>query len=113
MVQGLFGWAIVFGKNRINAESEAEARLLRVFAELGWKSAQVPTNEDYIAKILPEFELLKARADELYKKREKTIFSRKLRREVKTKFYRLISQTLDEQSRQPKARTVQAANTAG
>lgn len=94
LTKGLFGWSIVYGKETVNCDSELEARYLRVFAELGWKSVLLPADEAYLETILPEFESLKERADELYRNREKTIFSRKLRREVKHKFYRYISQTL-------------------
>ncbi|MCA1625147.1 MAG: hypothetical protein LC768_09045 [Acidobacteria bacterium] len=88
LVQDLFGWKIIFGKHQIECRSQLQARFLRVFTELGWRSVKVPQDEKYLAEILPELESLKQRADELYKKREKTIFSRKLRQEVKTKFYR-------------------------
>jgi len=104
-VQDLFGWKIVFGKHQIDCDSELEARFVRVFTELGWRSLQVPKDENYLAKILPELEANKQRADELYKKREKTIFSRKLRQEVKMKFYRKISKTLAEyQASKPKSK---------
>ncbi len=96
LVQDLFGWKIIYGKHQIDCASELEARLLRVFTELGWRSVFVPRDEKHIAKILPEFESLKQRADDLFKKREKTIFSRKLRREVKMKYYRTISKTYAE-----------------
>ena len=61
-----------------------------------------------------KFESLKQRADDLYKKREKTIFSRKLRQEVKMKFYRKLSKTLAEyQASKPKSKlskSVRATN---
>jgi len=114
LVQDLFGWKVIFGKHQIDCDSELEARFVRVFTELGWRSVQVPQDENYLAKILPELEANKQRADELYKKREKTIFSRKLRQEVKMKFYRKISKTLAEyQASKPKSKlskSVQAAN---
>ena len=114
LAQDLFGWKIVYGKHQIACDSELEARYLRIFTELGWRSVPVPQDEKYLAKILPEFESLKQRADELYKKREKTIFSRKLRQEVKMKFYRNISKTLAEyQSANPKRKTIKSVETFG
>lgn len=101
----LFGWKIIYGKHQIDCRSELEARLLRVFVELGWREVKVPLDETRIAEILPAFESLKERADRLYREREKTIFSRKLRREVKMKFYRKISKTLAEyQASKPKSK---------
>jgi hypothetical protein len=112
LVQDLFGWKIVYGKHQIVCDSELEARYLRVFTELGWRNVLVPQDEKYLAAILPEFESLKQRADDLYKKREKTIFSRKLRQEVKMKFYRKISKTLAEfQSDKPKSKTIKQIET--
>jgi hypothetical protein len=96
LVQDLFGWKIIYGKHQIVSDSEIEARFLRVFTELGWREVKVPQDEKYLAKILPEFESLKQRADDLFNKRKKTIFSRKLRQEVKMKFYRKISKTYAE-----------------
>ncbi len=114
LTQDLFGWKILYNKQQIDCDSELEARYLSVFTELGWRSVQVPQDENYLAKILPELEANKQRADELYKKREKTIFSRKLRQEVKMKFYRKISKTLAEhQASKPKyklSKSVQAIN---
>lgn len=98
LVRTMYEWQVVFGNDRITCETETEARYLQIFAELGWRSVMVPADEKYLAHLLPEFESLKNRADELYKKREKTIFSKKLRREVKNKFYRLISQSTPEHS---------------
>lgn len=106
MAQDLFGWKIVFGKHQIACDNELEARFLRVFAELGWRSVKMPQDEKYLAKILPEFESLKERADRLYFERAKTIFSRKLRQEVKMKYYRKISKTYAEfKTDAPKRRT--------
>jgi len=96
IVPDLFGWKIVFGKHQIACDSELEARFLQIFAELGWREVKMPQDEKYIAKILSEIEALKERADRLYFERAKTIFSRKLRQEVKMKYYRKISKTYAE-----------------
>ncbi|MDQ6786252.1 MAG: hypothetical protein M3033_05465 [Acidobacteriota bacterium] len=111
----LFGLKIVFGKHQIDCDTELEARFLRIFAELGWREVKMPRDEKYLAKILPEIEALKERADRLYFEREKTIFSRKLRREVKMKYYRKISKTYAEfLAEKPKSgrrsKSVQPAN---
>ena len=113
LVQDLFGWKIVLGKHQIDCNSELEARFVRVFTELGWRSVQVPQDENYLAKILPELEANKQRADNLYKKREKTIFSRKLRREVKMKYYRRISKnTVEYQATKSKSKTIKSVEIA-
>ena len=110
LLQDLFGWKLVFGKHQVECHSELEARYLRVFAELGWRSVQVPQDEKHISKILPEFESLKERADRLYFDRAKTIFSRKLRQEVKLKYYRKISKTYAEfQAESPKRKPSRTA----
>lgn len=96
IVQDLFGWKIIFGKHQIDCDTELQARFLQIFTELGWRTIKMPTDEKHLAKILPEIEALKNRADRVYFEREKTIFSRKLRNEVKFKLYRNLSGTYEE-----------------
>ncbi len=94
VVESLFGWNVIVNGKTIECDSEPEARFVRIFTEIGWQNILIPSDEKYLSKILPEFEAMKDRVDELYKKREKTIFSRKLRKEVKLKFYRNTGRTV-------------------
>lgn len=90
--QNLFGWQVrVEDKHAFDCRSELEARYLRVFLELGWRSVHIPKDDLYLAEILPRIEYLKRRADEIVDNGLKTIFNRKLRIEVRRKLYQKIS----------------------
>ena len=61
----LFGWCLVVQNKEIPCGSEAEARFLKLCGELGMSRVEVPADERYLSSILPEFERLKARVDEI------------------------------------------------
>lgn len=96
IVQDLFGWKIVIGKQQVECDSETQAKYLQIFTELGWSDVLMPKDDEYIAKVLPKFEAIKNRADRLFNERAKTIFGKKLRRKVKMGFYQDVSSTLEE-----------------
>ncbi len=91
--QDLFGWKVHVGKDEFACRSETEARYLRVFLDLGWRKVSVPQDEKYLAEILPRLEYLKRRADEIIDSGLAAVFNRKLKDEVRRKFYRKISGT--------------------
>lgn len=92
IIQNLFGWQIRVedGKHIFDCRSETEARYLRVFIEMGAREVFVPKDEAYLDEILPRLEYLRRRAEEVYDNRMKTVFSRKLREEVRRKFCRRV-----------------------
>lgn len=96
IVQDLFGWKIVIGKQQVECDSETQAKYLQIFTELGWRDVLMPKDDEYIAKVLPKFEAIKNRADRLFNERAKTIFGKKLKRSVKSGFYQNVSGTLAE-----------------
>jgi len=52
----LFGWQLRLGRETLADLTEAEARYLRVFAEMGFTEAPVPTPSGHLAAILPQLE---------------------------------------------------------
>ncbi|MBM4322955.1 MAG: SAM-dependent DNA methyltransferase [Deltaproteobacteria bacterium] len=56
--KSLFGWRLKIGKKAIDCPSEAHARYLRVFAEMGWDKATIPKDSDYLATIIDQWENL-------------------------------------------------------
>jgi len=47
----LFGWRLKIGKKAIDCTSEAQARYLLVFAEMGWNQTLVPKDDAYLSSI--------------------------------------------------------------
>ncbi len=54
----LLGWRLKIGKKGLDCPSEAEARYLRVFTEMGWDQAPVPKDGGYLSSILNQWENL-------------------------------------------------------
>ncbi len=54
----LLGWRLKMGKKAIDCSSEAQARYLRVFAEMCWDQAPVPKDNSYLSSILSQWENL-------------------------------------------------------
>jgi hypothetical protein len=75
----LFGWRLKIGKKVIDCSSEAHARYLRVFAEMGWDKALVPKDSDYLAKIIDQWENLFAKAQETLEEYISSILQNKTR----------------------------------
>ncbi|MEO0053875.1 MAG: hypothetical protein ABIK22_06975, partial [candidate division WOR-3 bacterium] len=70
--------------------SEAEARYLLVFLDAGMTQVYVPKDEQYLEKILPELERLKARTDEVVNSYLQSIVNRKLKERVRFEVYQEI-----------------------
>jgi type I restriction-modification system DNA methylase subunit len=52
----LFGWRLKIGNKVIDCSSEAQARYLRVFAEMAWDQAMVPKDDVYLSSIINQWE---------------------------------------------------------
>ena len=85
--KGLFGWQLWSGKNRVECRSEEEARYLRVCLDAGMVSIWVPTEDAYLASILPEMEHLKTKIDEIIASYLDGILSRKTRERVRSEVF--------------------------
>jgi|UniRef100_A0A7V3PS71 hypothetical protein len=99
----LFGWCLVVKNKQIECRSEVEAQFLKLCLELGLSEVAVPVDDRYLIKILPEFERLKAKVDEIMSRYLTTVESRKVRTQIRQRVYaRLLKKTA-----QPKARRCQ------
>ncbi len=58
----LFGWTLRVGRETVTCTSEAEARYLKIFAEMGFTSAPVPDAPDELVAVLPGLEDAYAKA---------------------------------------------------
>jgi hypothetical protein len=84
----LFGWQLKVGKkNIIPCESEAYARYLRVFIEMGWDHAPVCEDEKYLASIVHEFERHFANAISALQEFSASILQYKIRERLKHSFW--------------------------
>jgi type I restriction-modification system DNA methylase subunit len=55
----LYGWRLSSGKKYIECDSEEKARYLKVFLDTGIERVEIPENEKYLKRILPELEKIK------------------------------------------------------
>lgn len=87
IVNELFGWVLKCGKEKIECRSEDEARYICVLWSFNWNDFWVPTNNKYLAEILPRLLVLKKGHDEVVE--EKTFFysNAKIREELKRQIY--------------------------
>jgi len=81
--QGLFGWRLSAGQEKIECHSEEEARYLRIFLEAGMDRVKIPEDKDYLRSILPEVEKLKARIDEIIDSYLESIMDPKIREKLR------------------------------
>jgi len=87
IIEDLFGWQLRANREVFECRSEAEARYLRVFLELGMREAYVPTDEKYLKQILPDLEYLKRRADEILDEHLATVFDQRVKMKVRRDVY--------------------------
>lgn len=87
VVNELFGWVLKCGKEIIDCRSEDEARYIWALWSFDWNDFWVPTDDKYLAEILPRLLVLKEGHDEVVE--EKTCFysNRKIREELKRQIY--------------------------
>lgn len=52
----LFGWVLRLRKEQVSCSSEAEARYLAAFVQMGFAEAPVPSDPERISQVLPDLE---------------------------------------------------------
>ena len=87
IINELFGWILKCGKEKIECRSEDEARYILALWSFEWTDFWVPTDDKYLAEILPRLLVLKEGHAEVVE--EKTFFysNRKIREEIKRQIY--------------------------
>lgn len=80
--QGLFGWRLSSGREHIDCTSEMEARYLKVWLQAGLESVNMPKDEDYLKKIVPELEHLNRKTDEIFEDYLGSILDPRLRQRL-------------------------------
>ena len=91
IIEHLFGWELCANGTALDCRSEAEARYLRIFVELGWHEIAVPASDDFLKQILPDLEYLKRRADEILDEHLETVFDARIRVKVRRDVYAEIA----------------------
>jgi len=98
-----FGWKLYYRKlgrkseNFIECRSEEEARYIKLFMELESREIFIPNDDNYIRKILPEFEELKRKVDEILNEYLETLMRRHHRERLKFMVYReVMCDTVDK-----------------
>jgi len=75
----LFGWRLKIGKKAIDCSSEAQARYLRVFAEMGCDQTLVPKDDAYLSSIINQWESLFEKAQAALQEHTSSILQNKTR----------------------------------
>jgi len=75
----LFGWRLKIGKKTIDCPSEAQARYLRVFAEMGCDQTLVPKDDAYLSSIVNQWETLFEKAQAALQEHTSSILQNKTR----------------------------------
>jgi hypothetical protein len=92
IANNLFAWSVSSKNHSIDCASEAEARFLKVFWDAGLTEIMVPKDEEYLLKILPELERLKAKTDEILESYLTSIFDRQAREQLRHAVFMEITQ---------------------
>jgi hypothetical protein len=91
-----FGWKLYyrkFGRKSelvIECRSEEESRYLKLFMELEAREIYIPKDDNYIRVILPEFENLKQRTDEILNEYLETLMRKVHRERLKFMVYKEV-----------------------
>jgi len=75
----LFGWRLKIGKKAIDCSSEAQARYLLVFAEMGCDQTLVPKDDAYLSSIVNQWESLFEKAQAALQEHTSSILQNKTR----------------------------------
>jgi isopentenyldiphosphate isomerase len=94
IVEHLFGWQLRADGAAIDCSSEAEARYLRIFVELGLNEVAVPASKEFLEQILPDLEYLKRRADQILDEHLETVFDPRIKAKVRRDVYAEIAKVL-------------------
>ncbi len=94
IIEHLFGWELCANGTVLDCRSEAEARYLRIFVELGLHEVAVPDSDEYLKQILPDLEYLKRRADEILDEHLETVFDPRIKSKVRRDVYAEIAKAV-------------------
>lgn len=94
IIEHLFGWELCANGTALDCRSEAEARYLRIFVELGLHEVAVPDSDEYLKQILPDLEYLKRRADEILDEHLETVFDSRIKSKVRRDVYAEIAKAV-------------------
>ncbi len=86
VVNEIFGWVLVQGKDRIECRSEDEARYIWALWSFEWTDFWIPTDDKYLAEILPRLLVLKEGHDEEIEARV-NLYSSKYHRVLRRRVY--------------------------
>jgi len=89
--EDLFGWKLYSGKEYMECRSEEEARYLRIFLDAGVREVYVPKDDEYLKEILPKFEKLKKKIDEIIDSYLYSVLDRNLRARARHEIYMEIT----------------------
>lgn len=78
----LLGWRLRIGKKAIDCSSEAQARYLRVYAEMGWDHVPIPQDDGYLPSIVVEWEKLFGETQIVLEEHTLSILQRRVRERV-------------------------------
>lgn len=87
IVNEIFGWVIKCGKERIECRSEDEACYIWALWSFNWNDFWVPTNDKYLAEILPRLLVLKEGHDEVVEEKTSLYSKKKIREELRRQIY--------------------------
>src|SRR5438874_9224140 len=94
IIEHLFGWELRTNGDAIDCRSEAEARYLRIFLDLGLHDVAVPACDEYLNQILPDLEYLKRRVDEILDEHLETVFDPRIKAKVRQNVYAEITKPI-------------------
>jgi type I restriction enzyme M protein len=75
----LLGWRVKSGASIIDCESELEARYIRIFMEMGWETAPIPTKAALKLSLVKEFEKCFERVAQMLEELNSSILQRRIR----------------------------------
>ena len=85
--EDLFGWKLHSGRHVMDCSSGEEARYLKVFFSANMRDLDVPKDNEYLKKVLPELEKIKKRIDDIIEDSLEYVLSRKIRDKVRHEVY--------------------------
>lgn len=92
----LLGWRLRIGKRAIDCSSEAQARYLRVFAEMVWDHVPVPRDNNYLPTIVDEWEKLFEETQVVLEENTLSILQRRVRERVTDSVWEKLKEEMVE-----------------
>ncbi len=91
----LFGWKLYEGKEYIECRSEEEARYLKIFldTDVVYK-VYVPKDDEHLKNILPKFEKLKNKIDEIINDVLYSVLNRNINARARREVYKEITKEI-------------------